>query len=129
MAGDFISKKDVAAAAVSLALASSQLKRTADYTQRGRQYSKITNDQLQEHFEMAFRDWVNGDNAAQRSTTDDLTAEADLRKYDLSFQNVKAELEALIARAAAAARDPEAVDRIGGPIIDEYFDSMTKPKN
>ncbi|MGB6085525.1 hypothetical protein [Parvibaculum sp.] len=110
--------------AVGYALAKAEADLISDYVSRGRALQGLNGTELQTLFEHTFRTFVHSDN--QRRDNEDTRAEFELRGLKPSFDNVKTDLEVLIARAKVTAQTEDARERIGISIIQDYIESLDR---
>ncbi len=100
---------------------------THDYLSRGRQFETVADDALKEAWATAFKNWLDGPDAAAQRDMNDLAAELGLRGTEPPYEAVNDELAKLRA-ALPSPDDPElakALDRRNR----EFFDELDKPKN
>ncbi|WP_026613058.1 hypothetical protein [Ensifer aridi] len=106
--------------AVKYALAKAQMAAASSYLSRGRQLRNLSNQDLEAHWVNSFKSWINSSGPQGRQASEDAEAEMAMRGMEPPLHLVKEEFDALTERAKRSAELPDAVDNIGGSIIDEY---------
>jgi hypothetical protein len=116
------------ASRVALAIVrSAEMEETQDYLARGRRFSGLTADALNDAWATAFKDVFSNENRSRVRDLDDLGAELRLRELELPEHLVAPEMAGLrerLIREGPLVENPE-LDRR----IDEFFAGLRKPSN
>ena len=117
-----------------LFMANEQIDQIADYASRGRIYERLTDDELTERWIGAFKKFADAPSDQRRRAIEiDLKAEFQLRSTEPPYEQVKSEINRVVANMSSGLEimkrdDPDAIDAMNEEFQQDVADLKARIK-